>query len=139
MSDKEEHELRRGESFPMCAPKLNPGVPLRPRRDAPSLLLSGFSMELEARIWFAAPPEPRFSPSASHGRRRGRFCRSACLRKARPRDSEIRQPTAASRSPGKNHSALSPIPSRCCWRRFRRLSAASISSDTSSRLQIDQR
>jgi hypothetical protein len=30
-------------------------VPLRPRRDAPSLLLSGFSMELEARIWFAAP------------------------------------------------------------------------------------
>ena len=29
-------------------------VPLRPRRDAPSLLLSGFSMELEARIWFAA-------------------------------------------------------------------------------------
>jgi hypothetical protein len=55
MSDKEEHELRRGESFPMCAPKLNPGVPLRPRRDAPSLLLSGFSMELEARIWFAAP------------------------------------------------------------------------------------
>ena len=36
-------------------PLLNPGVPLRPRRDAPSLLLSGFSMELEARIWFAAP------------------------------------------------------------------------------------
>src|SRR6516225_3449686 len=35
-------------------PLLNPGVPLRPRRDAPSLLLSGFSMELEARIWFAA-------------------------------------------------------------------------------------
>ena len=34
---------------------LNPGIPLRPRRDAPSLLLSGFSMELEARIWFAAP------------------------------------------------------------------------------------
>jgi hypothetical protein len=30
-------------------------VPLRPRRDAPSLLLSGLSMELEARIWFAAP------------------------------------------------------------------------------------
>ena len=30
-------------------------VPLRPRRDVPSLLLSGFSMELEARIWFAAP------------------------------------------------------------------------------------
>jgi len=28
-------------------PLLNPGVPLRPRRDAPSLLLSGF--------WFAAP------------------------------------------------------------------------------------
>jgi len=55
MSDKEEHELRRGESFPMCAPKLNPGVPLRPRRDAPSLLLSGFGMELQARIWFAAP------------------------------------------------------------------------------------
>jgi len=31
------------------------GVPPRPPRDAPSLLLSGFSMELEARIWFAAP------------------------------------------------------------------------------------
>src|SRR5262249_10493009 len=30
-------------------------VPLRPRCDAPSLLLSGFSMELEAGIWFAAP------------------------------------------------------------------------------------
>jgi hypothetical protein len=30
-------------------------VPLRSRRDAPSLLLSGFSMELEARIWVAAP------------------------------------------------------------------------------------
>src|SRR5215471_17664325 len=30
-------------------------VPPRPRRDAPSLLLSGFSMELEARMWFAAP------------------------------------------------------------------------------------
>src|SRR5262249_55933628 len=30
-------------------------VPLRPRRDAPSLLLSGFSMEFEARVWFAAP------------------------------------------------------------------------------------
>src|SRR5262249_14427437 len=29
--------------------------PLRPRRDAPFLLLSGFSIELEARIWFAAP------------------------------------------------------------------------------------
>jgi hypothetical protein len=28
---------------------------MRPRRDAPALLLSGFSMELEARIWFAAP------------------------------------------------------------------------------------
>ena len=45
MSDKEEHELRCGESFPRSAPK---GVPLRPRRDAPSLLLSGFRMELEA-------------------------------------------------------------------------------------------
>src|SRR5215471_17598866 len=30
-------------------------VPLRPRRVAPSLLLAGFSMELEAKIWFAAP------------------------------------------------------------------------------------
>src|SRR6516225_4410443 len=30
-------------------------VLLRPRRDAPSLLLSGSSMKLEARIWFAAP------------------------------------------------------------------------------------
>ena len=30
-------------------------VPLRPRRDAPSLLLSAFSIELEARIWFVAP------------------------------------------------------------------------------------
>ena len=36
-------------------PLLNPGVPMRPRRDAPSLLLSGFSMEFEARVWFAAP------------------------------------------------------------------------------------
>ena len=53
MSDKEEHELRCGESFPRPAPKPRP--PLRPRRDVPSLLLSGFSMELEARIWFAAP------------------------------------------------------------------------------------
>jgi hypothetical protein len=35
-------------------PLLNLSVPLRPRRDAPSLLLSGFSIELEARIWFAA-------------------------------------------------------------------------------------
>jgi hypothetical protein len=55
MSDKEEHELWCGESFPRPAPSLNPGVPLRPRRDAPSLLLSGFSMEREARIWFVAP------------------------------------------------------------------------------------
>ena len=53
MSDKEEHELWCGESFPRPAPKPRP--PLRPRRDVPSLLLSGFSMELEARIWFAAP------------------------------------------------------------------------------------
>jgi hypothetical protein len=30
-------------------------VPLRPGRDAPSLLLSWFSIELEARIWFATP------------------------------------------------------------------------------------
>ena len=35
-------------------PLLTLSVPLRPRRDAPSLLLSGFSIELEARIWFAA-------------------------------------------------------------------------------------
>ena len=53
MSDEEKHESRCGESFSMCA--LNLSVPLRPPRDAPSLLLSGFSMELEARIWFAAP------------------------------------------------------------------------------------
>src|SRR6516164_7919106 len=53
MSDKEEHELG-AENRSRC-PLLNPSVPLRPRRDAPSLLLSAFSIELEARIWFAAP------------------------------------------------------------------------------------
>jgi hypothetical protein len=33
----------------------HPSVPLRPRRDAPSFLLYAFSIELEARIWFAVP------------------------------------------------------------------------------------
>jgi hypothetical protein len=41
-------------------PLLDPSVPLRPRRDAPSLLLSAFSIELEARIGLrlrsAVPP-----------------------------------------------------------------------------------
>jgi hypothetical protein len=36
-------------------PLLTLRVPVRPRRDAPSLLLSAGSIELEARIWFAAP------------------------------------------------------------------------------------
>ena len=46
MSDGEEHESRCGNRSP-CA-LLTLSVPLRPRRD-------GFSIELEARIWFAAP------------------------------------------------------------------------------------
>ena len=51
MSDKEEPCA---ENRSRCA-LLTLSVQLRPGRDAPSLLLSGFSIELEARIWFATP------------------------------------------------------------------------------------
>src|SRR5215472_15957344 len=53
MSDKEEPELRCGESFPRAAPKPRRSTATSARCSSP--LLSGFSMELEARIWFAAP------------------------------------------------------------------------------------
>ena len=53
MSDEEEHESRCGESFSMCA--LDPQRSTATSARALSLLLSGFSMELEVRIWFAAP------------------------------------------------------------------------------------
>jgi hypothetical protein len=52
MSDEEQQSS--GAANFRCLP-LNLSVSLRPRRDAPSLLLSAFSIELEARIWFAAP------------------------------------------------------------------------------------
>ena len=55
MSDEEEHESRCGESFPMCT--LNPqrSTATSARCSFPLALLSGFNMELEARIWFASP------------------------------------------------------------------------------------
>jgi hypothetical protein len=44
---------RGAENRSRCA-LLTLSVPLRPRREAPSLLLSGFGIGLEARDWFAA-------------------------------------------------------------------------------------
>ena len=53
MSDKEEHELRCGESFPRSAPK-----PSASHCDLGAMLLPscypGSAWNLEARIWFAA-------------------------------------------------------------------------------------
>jgi hypothetical protein len=49
-----EEGFQRGAENRSRCPLLTLSVPLRPRRDAPSLLLSGFSIELEAQIWFDA-------------------------------------------------------------------------------------
>ena len=53
MSDKEEHELGCGESFPMCLLTLRRSTATSARCSFP--LAIRFSMELEPRIWFAAP------------------------------------------------------------------------------------
>ena len=53
MSDEEEHESRCGESFPMCA--LNPQRSTATSARCSFPLAIRVRMELEARIWFAAP------------------------------------------------------------------------------------
>ena len=93
MSDEEEHELRCGESFPRSAPK--------PRRSTATsarcsfLLLSGFSRELEARIWFAAPQR--------------RYLRAMKTRPCAP--GKINAP------PGLTSQNISPAPFRLSFRR----------------------